>query len=171
MKYLDLLWKNHRYMELLEKLEEVEQTRIYCRHDMAHFTDVARLSYIKVMENHLDIEKEMIYLTAFLHDIGRVQEYEKGISHAKASALLAGEILVDIGYEPRKIEQISYAIEGHQKKDRIQIETTVDEEKNMQELADILIWADQHARACFICKSVDSCKWSETRKNTADGWI
>ena len=50
------------------------------------------------------MSKGIIYATALLHDLGRADQYEKGISHEEAGAILAEEILTDCGYtrEERK---------------------------------------------------------------------
>lgn len=44
---------------------------------MEHFLSVARISYLMVLEKNLDIPKDIIYATAFLHDMGRADQYEK----------------------------------------------------------------------------------------------
>ena len=44
------------------------------------------------------MSKDIIYATALLHDLGRADQYEKGISHEEAGAILAEEILTDCGY-------------------------------------------------------------------------
>ena len=64
--------------------------------------DVARLAQIRNLKEQLGLDEEMIYLYALLHDIGRMKEYEQGISHAAASAEFAGEIFATIGYPKEK---------------------------------------------------------------------
>lgn len=86
------------YKQTYEKLQELEKDREFCGHDMEHFLSVARISYLMVLEKNLDIPKDIIYATAFLHDMGRADQYEKGISHDEAGAILAEEILKDCGY-------------------------------------------------------------------------
>ena len=86
------------YKQTYEKLQELEKDREFCGHDMEHFLSVARISYLMVLEKNLDIPKDIIYATAFLHDMGRADQYEKGISHDEAGAILAEEILKDSGY-------------------------------------------------------------------------
>ena len=41
------LWR-----ENMEKLRNLEKDRIYCRHGIDHLLDVARLSYIEVLEKN-----------------------------------------------------------------------------------------------------------------------
>ena len=69
---------NPRYRECVEKNRKYEEERIFCRHDMSHFLDVARLSWIENLEKGLGIEKELIYAAALLHDCGRFRQYEDG---------------------------------------------------------------------------------------------
>jgi len=58
---------------------------------------VARISYLMILEKRLPVSKDIIYATALLHDLGRADQYEKGISHEEAGAILAEEILTDCG--------------------------------------------------------------------------
>ena len=64
------------YIQNLKKNKECETERIFCKHDMAHFLDVARLAYILNLERNCRVEKEMIYATALLHDVGKWRQYE-----------------------------------------------------------------------------------------------
>ena len=89
MNNVDIIINNPKYKEYLRKLEEFEKERIFCRHTLEHFLDVARISYIQVLENDMKYSKEVIYAIALLHDIGRVLEYEKGIPHHEGSVILS----------------------------------------------------------------------------------
>ena len=82
------LWQTSR-----KRIEELEQDRVFCRHDVIHFLDVARLAWIENMEQQLGLEKEHVYAAALLHDIGRHLQYEQGIPHEEGSVMLAGQIL------------------------------------------------------------------------------
>ena len=92
MEYVVRLLHQEQYRENVKKIARLEADRIYCRHNMEHFMDVARLAQIRNLKEQLGLDEEMIYLYALLHDIGRMKEYEQGISHAAASAEFAGEI-------------------------------------------------------------------------------
>ena len=80
-----------------------EQERIFCKHNMSHVLDVARIAYILNMEEAYQVSKDMIYAAALLHDIGRHVQYETGEKHAFVSARLAPEILRDCGFEEDEI--------------------------------------------------------------------
>ncbi|MGN1184071.1 MAG: HD domain-containing protein, partial [Oliverpabstia sp.] len=62
-------------------LQEAEKERIFCRHTMEHFLDVARLMYIYNLEDGAGIEKDIIYAAALLHDIGRYEQISRGTPH------------------------------------------------------------------------------------------
>ena len=81
MERVNKILYNEKYKELLNKLNKLEKERVFCKHNMEHFLDLARIAYIKVLEEGLNYNKEVIYAIALLHDIGRVFEYENGIPH------------------------------------------------------------------------------------------
>ena len=106
------VWKKY----MLE-LEELEKSRIFCKHGIEHLLDVARIAYIKNLENSYNIEKELIYAAALLHDLGRSLQYTQGIPHEKAVIPLAKEILEDCKFAPEEQEEILAAIACHRAKE------------------------------------------------------
>lgn len=151
--------KNKEYRELLAEIHNFELERIYCKHDLRHFMDVARIASIIWFEDGEDkgIDRDIIYAAALLHDIGRAREYKEGLSHDEASAVIAEHILPSCGYTAEEIQEISSAIHGHRGR------------KYAQEtyLGEILARADKLSRPCFLCGASDTCKWSEEEKNTS----
>ena len=93
MKNTDIILKSKIYNDYLNELEYLERDRFFCRHNYEHFVSVARICYILKLEEDVDVDKDMIYSTALLHDLGRVLEIKEGINHAIASVDLAREIL------------------------------------------------------------------------------
>lgn len=77
--------RNACYQECLQKNRAHEETRIFCRHDMAHFLDVARLAWIENLERGSGIDRELVYAAALLHDCGRYRQYEDAVPHEQAS--------------------------------------------------------------------------------------
>lgn len=146
-----------KYMEA-NAVKEAE--RIFCRHNMAHVLDVARIAYILNVEEAYGLFKEMIYAAALLHDIGRHVQYETGEKHAFVSARLAKAILVDCGFGEEEMEDIISAIYTHSDKDIIQDKT----------LNGLIARADQLSRACYACLAADQCNWSNDRKNNTLQW-
>lgn len=143
------------YKQTYEKLQELEKDREFCGHDMEHFLSVARISYLMVLEKNLDIPKDIIYATAFLHDIGRADQYEKGSSHDEAGAILAEEILKDCGYTAAERKIMVDTILKHR-----------DVEEKEDSFAAIFYRADKLSRDCIHCKARQECYWPQEKKNS-----
>ena len=98
MKRIDQILSHPVFQEQFALLQEAEKDRIFCRHTMEHFLDVARLMYIYNLEDQAGFSKEMIYAAGLLHDIGRYEQMEKGTPHHLAGARLAERILTDCDF-------------------------------------------------------------------------
>ena len=90
MKYQKIL-ENDRYRQYLRMLNELEQNRSYCKHDLNHFLDVARICTITAYDHGIPADKDIIYGAGLLHDIGRCNPRVEG--HEENSAKIAKEIL------------------------------------------------------------------------------
>ena len=152
MNNIEKILNNPKYKELLKKLEELEENRVFCKHNLEHFLDVARISYIYVLENKLTYSKDIIYVIALLHDIGRVLEYEENIDHHNGSVILANELLKETNFKEEETELIIKAIENHRS-------------ESSDELSKIIYKADKLSRNCFNCKAKKECYWDENKKN------
>lgn len=150
----DVFWRHIRENGAAEK------ERIFCRHDMAHFLDVARIAMIINLQEGLGLSQGMIYGAALLHDIGRHEQVKTGVPHEIASARIAPDILSDCGYAPGEISEITEAILLHRDS----------ESGSRQDLAGILYRADKASRACFICGASGQCDWEEEKKNHIMYW-
>lgn len=144
-----LFWKN------LEKNEAAEAGRRFCRHDMAHFLDVARIGWILALEEGLDIPRELMYGAALLHDLGKHRQYGEGIPHEQAGAVIAEQILRDCGFDDDETGVIVNAILQHRN-------AAISGEGNLQ---GILYRADKASRACFACQAEADCDWKGSKKN------
>ena len=109
MEKVQKLYRHPLYRECLEKNKKAEETRIFCKHGMEHFMDVARIAYILSVDRAYAVSKEIIYAAALLHDIGKWKQYEDGTPHEKASADLA-ELL----YDADKLSRACYACEARE---------------------------------------------------------
>lgn len=146
------------YREAYQKIEEHEKDRIYCCHDMEHFLAVARLAYIKVLEEDRKINKELLYAASLLHDIGRAKEYEEKISHDEAGIELSEIILSDCGFSKEEKKEILRAVGGHRGFEP-------SNQGGKKTMADLLQWADKKSRNCMVCRASKTCKWQEEQKN------
>ncbi len=155
MDRIDKILKHPVFIECIQKNETAEKDRIFCRHNMAHFLDVARIGRIINAEEGLSTETELIYAAALLHDIGKHMQYAEGIPHEQASARLAWVILPDCGFDQNETDVIIEAIRGHR-----------DERSACENgLKGILYRADKLSRACFCCPAEGECSWKEGKKN------
>ncbi|MCD7819773.1 MAG: HD domain-containing protein [Lachnospiraceae bacterium] len=174
--------------------------RVFCNHTLSHFLDVARIAYILALQEHTlsdeihtadpdpasglanILSRELIYATAFLHDIGRWEQISQGTPHEKASARLAGEIMPDCEFTPDEVRTVQYAILAHRShpvpssntSESARAESdpclspaysvpTVPDAARL--LAGFLYYADKQSRCCFACPVSDKCNWTEEQKN------
>ena len=153
-RYQEII-QNKIFQREYQRLKKKERDRRFCCHDMEHFLAVARICYIIVLEKKLEISKDIIYGTAFLHDLGRMEEYENGKSHEEAGADLAEEILPECGYEPWEISLITDTIRGHRREGQ----------SDPESFSDIFYDADKLSRDCIHCSAKKECYWPEDKKN------
>ncbi|MCI8466017.1 MAG: HD domain-containing protein [Lachnospiraceae bacterium] len=156
MERVNRIIQHEVFIKEMKKLNRLERDRMYCRHDIDHLLNVARLAYITALEETLPLKKDLIYAAALLHDIGRASQYETGMPHDKAGALIAETVLTDCGFGEGECAEILEAISCHRSKDTA---------AGDRPLARILYEADKRSRACFACKAQDSCNWPIERKN------
>ena len=176
MKRVQDIYRHPYFQQCLEKNQKAEKTRAFCKHNMEHFLDVARLAYIFSLERGYSIKKEEIYVTALFHDIGKWQQYSDGIPHEKASAGIADKILREAGFGEDERMRILTAILNHRKKGKEEgtdsgymTDSLIGDETGEQ-LAEILYDADKISRACYMCPAEKECNWSEEKKNLNIIW-
>ncbi len=155
MERIDGILQHSRFQEYVEANRVAEAQRRFCRHDMGHFLDVARIGRIINLEEGFGLSGEIIYAAALLHDIGRHVQYQDQTPHELASAALAPEILADCGFSQQEAEMILDAIRSHRNR-------SVAGEKNLRGL---LYRADKASRACFACAAERDCDWKQGKKN------
>lgn len=159
MKKIDAIVRDPLFRECLEKNEKTERDREFCRHDLQHFIDVARIVYILMLEsgnfpqfireNRLGgprPAKEVIYAAGILHDIARWREYEIGEDHAPLGAELAEQILHRAGFAPVEVRIVTRAIYEHR-----------EQSTQMSLLGELLHRADNLSRACHECSVQGKC--------------
>ncbi len=157
MEVIEAIRNHPLYAEQYEKLKQAEEGRKFCRHQMEHLLDVARIAYITNLEQGLQIRKEVIYAAALLHDIGKYRQYTEGIPHEKASARIAEVIfqdLPDLSLSADEKSRILRAILGHRRM-----------RDDMDVLEKLLYASDKQSRKCFDCKAEKDCNWDHRKKN------
>ena len=126
------------YRNYLNELEGLERDRFFCRHNYEHFISVARICYILKLEEDVVVDKDMIYATSLLHDLGRVLEIKEGINHAIGSVDIAREILEITDFSLEEKNRILSCISYHRTKDASE-----------DEFFNIFYSADKLSRDCF----------------------
>lgn len=158
MKKVNAILAHPLYRECYARLEELEKDRIFCRHQMTHLLDVARIAYISNMEQGLGIEKEVIYAAALLHDIGKYVQYEDGTPHEQSGEKIASEILGSLSekdaFSDEENRMILAAIRGHRRL-----------REGAEVLEKLLYTSDKASRMCFACPAEGECDWSTEKKN------
>ena len=149
------------YVSWYERLLKAEETRIFCCHDMTHLLDVARIAYIKNLEDAQGFSQEIIYAAALLHDIGKAAQYEDGTPHEIIGAEIALSILNDINtqvpspyFTGEEVRAIARAIREHRRCP-----------EGSSELGRLLYTADKASRACFACPAREACSWAPEKMN------
>lgn len=143
------------YQEAMQVIIEAEKERIYCKHDIAHSLDVARLAYIYNLEESAGIPREIIYSAALLHDMGRYLQYTKEIPHHEASVGMAEKILPECGFTEEEQTMIIEAILLHRREGA----------KKETSLRGFIYKADKASRLCFACSARSACKWFKENMN------
>lgn len=155
MSRIDEILKHDLFLYHLRENMAAEADRSFCRHDMAHFLDVARIGMIMNLEEHLAIPKDWVYAAALLHDMGKHIQYAEGKPHELISARIAPEILKKCGYSDEETTVIVDAILNHRDKN-------IESEPNLK---GVLYRADKASRACFACEVEAECRWKGSKKN------
>ena len=158
MDRVNAIWNHPLYQEYYRRLERMEESRIFCRHQMPHLLDVARIARIRSLEAGMELDADVIYAAAILHDIGKSLQYEEKIPHETAGVRIAGEILDSLDGEAAFTEEekrmILTAIRGHRRL-----------RQDPEPLERLLYESDKASRMCLVCPAERMCDWSEEKKN------
>ncbi len=149
MQRCNKIYNHPLYQKCLERIAEKERDRKFCLHNLAHSLDTARLGYIMILENSLNIDKELFYAAALLHDAGRYS----GKPHNESGADFASRIMPDCGFTDSETETVCNAIRGHRTK------------TDGLDFACVLYAADKKSRMCFCCEAADECYWESDKRN------
>jgi len=148
MARVNQLLEHEDYISYIEKIDDLEKERPFCKHGFEHGLNVARIAYGYMLEKGEAIPlKEAIYAAAFLHDIGRWVEYETGEDHSKVSARLALPLLEACRFTPEDVQMILTGIREHR----------WHHVGNLTPLGEALSLADDWARDCRHCSAQNQC--------------
>ena len=150
MQRCNRIYNHPVFQERLQEIEKKEKDRIFCLHNLAHALDVARIGYIMILEEKADIDKELFYAAALLHDAGRYS----GKPHNESGAELARLVMPECGFDESETELVSASILCHRTSGKT------------GEFAQILYTADKKSRNCFRCKAEKECYWEQEKRNT-----
>lgn len=148
MARVNQLLEHDDFICYMEKIENLEKERRFCRHGFEHGLSVARVAYAYLLERGTEIPaKEVVYAAAFLHDIGRWVEYQTGEDHAEASARLALPLLEACRFSSEDIQVILKGIREHRRHP----------DDNLTLLGKAMALADDWARDCRNCTVQNLC--------------
>lgn len=160
MPRVEAVWRHPVFQREYIRLVKLERDRVFCRHDLRHLMDTARIMWARNLELRLGIDREAIYATALLHDIGKAAQYEGAGEHEVVGAAIAAEILDDLpvqqAFTPEEREMMLTAIRGHRRL-----------REDAGPLERLLFQADKASRACFACPEDvrNRCSWPDAKKN------
>jgi uncharacterized protein len=88
----------------------------------AHTYDHTKRVYVLAIKigKQLDANLRILGMAALLHDVGRLNEIETGISHAIQSGEMSKHILEELGFDESEIEQVIQAIRTHRFSENLQ---------------------------------------------------
>lgn len=160
MPRVDAIWGHPAYQTAYRALARCEADRPYCRHQLRHLLDVARIMWIENLETSCGLDREVVYGTALLHDIGKAVQYATGAPHELVGARLADEILgslpTGIVFLPDERAAMVEAIRLHRKP-----------VPDAAPLARLLYRADKASRPCYACTTElrEACTWPAAKQN------
>ena len=152
MDRFNCILNDQKYIYYLRRNKKFEKDRKFCKHNLKHFLDVARIAQAINLEGNLGFEKEIIYTTAILHDIGKSFQYENGTPHEIASWEIAKDFLEEYKFNKEEIELIRQGILEHR-------------DKINEGFSALIYRADKLSRLCITCKAKNECNWSDEKKN------
>lgn len=153
MERFNRLIQDGDYKSYLNKNGECEKKREFCKHNRQHFLEVARICYILALESKAPFSKEVIYTCAFLHDIGKWQQYTLKIPHEEASYHLAMPLLDKYGFNAEEKQVILEAVLAHRRG------------TDREGLGKLMYRSDKLSRQCYKCKAEKECDWEAEKKN------
>ena len=149
MDRVNRIYQHPIYKKHTALIAEKERDRKFCLHDLSHSLDVARIGRIMILEEELDIDIELFYAAALLHDAGRYT----GLPHNESGAILAAELMPLCGFTAEETEAVCRAIREHRT------------DNGSSDFSRVLYTADKKSRMCYCCDAADECYWEQEKRN------
>jgi len=144
---IQCLLGNKQFIAYMAQNEAAEKDRLFCRHGLDHGLAVAEVAVAMAQAHKQPIKYDVVYAAGLLHDIGRWREYAAKEDHALVGSVLAVEILRDCGYNREEEQTVIMAIKHHR-----------EEQKEGQDLSEVLYRSDKLVRPCSSCQAKNLCK-------------
>jgi uncharacterized protein len=102
-------------MSEFEQIDEYVKQNMTAVDDMGHDYDHVKRVFSMCIEigKKMGANLKVLGAAALLHDVGRIQEIQTGISHSITSGEMGELILERIGYSQEEIEDVRQAIRTH----------------------------------------------------------
>ena len=169
---IEKILSDERYIDKLNTIDNIESNRCYCKHNITHSREVARILSDLSKERELDNYDELSMIMGYLHDIGRADDYEG--MHNECSSEFARVLLEEYGLDEDSINLICYAIDNHSGRMPIDdiykcIQENTVEDRIEDTWAKLLRIADQLSRDCYKCEVASTCRWLPEER-TIEAW-
>ena len=152
MNKTGLILQNKTFNNALCSLEKLESDREFCKHDLTHLIEVARIMLIINERENLNLDYNLIIGASLLHDLGRINGYKFNSDHHLEGQDLIKRILTECTYSKDEINKILSAISLHKS-------------SSEDKLSNTLFMADKLSRPCYTCKMKNECYWDNSLKN------
>ncbi|MCW2277068.1 HD domain-containing protein [Heliophilum fasciatum] len=175
------------FQQCMEQNQRWEQERLYCRHDLAHVLDVARIAYGMVLEYVCGLPAKKPPLESYeawvdALQVGTAKEPKPAAELKYVKEIVyAAALLHDMGKWRQYATGEDHALVGGQlcqgvladcgftSAEIAVIAAAIEEHRHKGKrlstrfLGRILALADFYSRRCFDCPSMEGCKWADRK--------
>ena len=151
IKRVNRILSNPLFMQYMEINQAAEAGSAFCKHDVSHMLDVARIAQLYNIKKRLGFSIELIYAAALLHDITKGLQIMEGVPHNESAIAPSTKILQDAEFCTDEVECVIAAILNHRKGPK--------KSTKFYAFSRLIYKADKLSRNCFLCKCT-SCDWS-----------
>lgn len=99
MKFTEKLLRHPEFLQLQKRVQEMEQDRMYCHHELSHALDVCRMAWMMYLEDEYKMH---------LKERWQKKETESHVSEPKNNAETAGQRETDLQKDDADHVEVSY---------------------------------------------------------------